>query len=67
VGVTVNNKTVVEAALEMLMRAMVAIALFLPLVALAVVLVMRAVILWLVIAFSPLLVLVYVFGFKTIG
>jgi hypothetical protein len=49
------------------MRVVVALALFLPLVALAVVLVMRAVILRLVIAFSPLLVLIYVFGFKTFG
>lgn len=67
VGVTINNKTVVEKWLEFLMRVVVALALFLPLVALAVVLVMRAVILRLVIAFSPLLVLIYVFGFKTFG
>ncbi len=67
VGLTINNKTVVEAWLEFLMRVIVALALFLPLVALAVVLVMRAVILRLVIAFSPLLALVYVFGFKVGG
>ncbi len=66
IGLTVNNKTVVEKWLEFLMRTIVGIALFLPLFAFAVVLVMRAVILWLIIAFSPLLTLIYVFNFQAL-
>lgn len=55
-----------EVWLQMMMKSIIWIALLLPLIILAVVLVIRVVYLWVIIAFSPLLVLAYVFEFKAI-
>ena len=63
-AVSANNQSVTEAGLAFMMRLAVGIVLILPLFALAVVLVVRAVVMWMVIAFSPLLVLAYVFQRK---
>lgn len=51
----------------MVMKVIVGIALILPLFALAVVLIMRVVVLWVVIAFSPFLIVLYVFDFQVPG
>lgn len=51
----------------MVMKVIVGIALILPLFALAVVLIMRVVVLWVIIAFSPFLIVLYVFDFKVPG
>lgn len=59
-----NNMGIVETTLEFLVRLVIWLALVVPLFALAVVLVIRAVILWLIIAFSPFLLMMYVYEFK---
>jgi hypothetical protein len=46
------------------MQLLISLALIIPLLALAIILIVRAVILWLIIVFSPFLVLVYTFDFK---
>ncbi len=56
-ALTPNHKWVIEISLEFLVKALTALALIIPLLTLAIVLVMRAVILWWFIIFSPLLVL----------
>ena len=50
----------------MLMKIIVGVALVVPLIAFAVVMIIRVVVLWLVIAFSPLLAMAYVYDFKKI-
>lgn len=55
-----------EVAIEMMMKVVVWAWLIIPLIAFAVVMVIRVVVLWLVIAFSPILVLGYVYDFKQI-
>ena len=59
-----NNLSSSEAGLEFLITSVVGIALILPLFALAVVLIVRAVLLWVIIAFSPILFLLYVYNYK---
>ena len=64
IWMTNNFWNLAEVSFEMLMKAIVWIALLIPLLALAIVLVIRVVFLWMIIAFSPLLVMAYVFEFK---
>lgn len=66
ISLTVNQGDLLEAAINMGMKTVVGFALIIPLIALAVALVVRVVVLWWIIAFSPLLVLAYVFEFKKV-
>ncbi len=51
-------------SMEALMKVIIGIAYLIPLIVLCVVLIIRVAILWVTIAFSPILVLSEVFGFK---
>jgi hypothetical protein len=64
IGLTSNFWNVTEVSLELLIKAIIWLWLMIPLLLLAAILVIRAVVLWLVIAFSPLLVLAYSFKFS---
>lgn len=59
-----TGKDMASVSVEFLMTAIIALAMIVPLLTLAVVLLVRAVVLWLIIWFSPLLVLSEVFDFK---
>ncbi|USN55728.1 MAG: hypothetical protein H6765_03955 [Candidatus Peribacteria bacterium] len=63
-SLSTNDRSLTEAGLEYLIRVVAGIALMLPLFALAVVMVVRAVLLWVIIAFSPALMLYYAYTFK---
>ena len=60
-----NTKWLTETSLMFLLKVIIGLALIVPLFALAVVLVVRAVFLWIIIAFSPLLTLMYVYKFSS--
>jgi hypothetical protein len=62
IAVTSNTIGVSEALFQFLIKIIIGIALLLPLLVMAVVLIIRAVILRLVIAFSPVLVLMFIYG-----
>ena len=57
----------ISSLLEFMVKTLIGIAMMVPLIALAAVLLIRAVVLWLVIAASPLLVLGYVFDIELIS
>lgn len=59
-----SNKTTTSLSLIFMMKLITAIALIVPLITLVVVLIMRVVVLWLIIWFSPIIVLSEVFSFK---
>lgn len=63
---TTNYGNIWEVAIEMLMKIIVWFALVIPLLAFAVVMIIRVVVLRLVIAFSPILALGYVYEFDSI-
>jgi len=63
---TTNYGNIWEVAIEMLMKIVVWAGLVIPLLAFAVVMIIRVVVLRLVIAFSPLLAMAYVYDFKKI-
>lgn len=63
-AITTNTKGMIESSLSFLMRVVIGAALVMPLFALAVVLVIRAVLLWLLIAFSPFLTLLIIYKFS---
>lgn len=64
---TSNFGNAAEILIELIMKVFVWAALVIPLLALALALVVRVVFLWLIIAFSPILVLAYVFDFGKIN
>lgn len=63
-GVTTNLWWFVEVTLEMLIKAIFGLALIVPLFVLAIIMIMRVVILWLIITFSPLIWLAIAFDFQ---
>lgn len=67
IALSSNHDSLVATWVNMFMKVIVGIALILPLFALAVVLIMRVVILWVVIAFSPFLIVMYVFDYQVPG
>jgi len=67
IAITTTTTWATEAVFYFAVRAFIGIALMIPLAVMAVVLIIRSVILWLVIAFSPLLVLVFVYDYKSDG
>jgi hypothetical protein len=67
IALSSNHDSLVATWVNMFMKVIVGIALILPLFALAVVLIMRVVVLWVVIAFSPFLIVMYVFDYQVPG
>lgn len=67
IALSSNHQSLVETSVSLVMKVIVGIALMLPLFALAVVLIMRVVVLRVVIAFSPFLIVLYVFDFEVPG
>lgn len=63
---TTNYGNIWEVAIEMLMKIIVWLGLVVPLLTFAVVMIIRVVVLWLVIAFSPILAMAYVYDFEKI-
>jgi hypothetical protein len=64
IATTSTNLALTEAAFMFLMRFVIGLALLIPLFALCVILIVRVVILWVIIAFSPALSLMLIFGKK---
>ncbi len=64
IALTTNFWNVTEISLELLMKSLIGLWMIIPLLILAAVMVIRTIVLWLVIAFSPLLVLAYSFKFS---
>lgn len=62
--VTPTNKTIASLWVEFIIKSLIWIALIIPLLVLAVVLVVRVVVIWMITAFSPLIILSEIFGFK---
>ena len=62
IAVTGTNVGLTEAVFIFLIRVIIGLALLIPLFALCVVLIIRVVILWLIIAFSPILALSFIYG-----
>lgn len=63
-SVTSNNKVTWALTSEFLLKIVVAIALFIPLITLAIILIVRVVVLWLIIWLSPLIILSSIFDFS---
>lgn len=59
-ALSTNHKTVADLSLEFLMRTVMAILLFIPLLVFAIIMIMRVAYLWLIIAASPILVLLFI-------
>ncbi|MEF2176153.1 MAG: hypothetical protein V3575_06820 [Candidatus Absconditabacteria bacterium] len=64
---TPSNKTIASLGVEFIIKSLIGIALIIPLLVLAVVLVVRVVVIWMITAFSPLIILSEIFGFKVGG
>lgn len=61
---TPSNKTIASLWVEFIIKSLIWIALIIPLLVLSVVLVVRVVVIWMITAFSPLIILSEIFGFK---
>jgi hypothetical protein len=66
-GLSTNHKNVADLSLEFLMRTVMAILLFIPLLVFAIIMIIRVAVLWLVIAASPILVLMFINKWKAPG
>ena len=60
IALTTNHKNIADLSLEFLMRVVMSLLLAIPLLVFAVIMIMRVAYLWLIIATSPILVLLFV-------